>query len=190
MATTNPITKRVKHKHSNSKDLLNRVGPFKPLEAPRETALSNAFSTLLSILSEYTKAEHDLEDIGYSQDPAYAAWHDASDHAQDRLIDVLRDLQNLPLEVPEDILFRRMALLLHEMRWTDGKAARYMHERLQDNFYRWFQVLGDSPTASHRKLLLNWSRPIIAAFLALPLFDGGVDDEAGPDKSDLLDIQY
>lgn len=152
-----------------------------PSEAPRETAISTAFSVFLPILADYVRAERDLEDIGYSMDPAYAAWNEASDHAQDRLIDVLRLLRDLPLEIPEDLSLQRAALAVHAMRYEGGPAARRRHQRMEEVFERTYLLPGTSPTALHRNLLMTWARPLIACLIALPIFDTAGEEANGED---------
>ena len=149
---------------------------------PRETPVSTAFAALLPILAAYVRAERDLEDIGYSMDPAYQEWHRESDEAQDRLIDVLRDLRDAPLGIAMDAPLRKMALLIHAMR-CDPLAARALHGKMDAAFETRFRVAGTGAMAHHRNLLLAWCRPLVADFASLPLFDPGPERDAGPGPS-------
>lgn len=143
---------------------------------PRGTALSTAFAALLPVLAEYVRAERDLEDIGFSLDPAYGNWNKAAEDAQDRLIDALHTLRILPLEMAADLPLRRMVLTLHAMRYEGGSVARRLHRRMEEAFDGKFRLPGTSPTAQHRSLLLTWARPLIADFIALPIFDPEPED--------------
>jgi hypothetical protein len=150
-------------------------------DLPQQTALSHAFAMLLPILSDNVRAERDLESVGYSWDLACAKWFEEAERAQDRLIDVLHHLRTLPVERPEDIPLRRIAQYLHAMRGSSADVARNIHQRMERHFEAQFILPGKSLTAQHRNLLMQWSRPIIAAFVALPLFDSDADDEDAPD---------
>lgn len=157
--------------------------PFEPAGQTRETALSTAFATLLPALAEYVRAERDLEDIGYSLDPAYSEWHRESEAAQDRLIDLLHDLRTAPLGIAMDAPLRKMALMIHAMR-CDPERARDLHWRMDARFEAQFRVTGMGPMAQHRKVLLNWARPLIASFVALPIFDQVEESTSPYDRDD------
>ena len=137
----------------------------------RRTALSDAFATLLPILSDYVGAEQLLEQIDCSQDPAYRMRNATAEHAQDRLIDVLYVLRTLPFEAAEDIPLRRMAFLLTVMRGCNGAEVRRLHQLMEDNFDQVFSLPGNLPGQLHRKLLLQWTRPLVASFVALSFLD-------------------
>ncbi|WP_151720084.1 hypothetical protein [Gemmobacter serpentinus] len=147
------------------------------LVGPRETEISRAFTMLLPVLTAYIRAERELEDVGFSLDPAYSAWHHDSDAAQDRLSDLVRALRSAPASSPLDAPLRRVALVIHKMR-CDPEKARVLHETMDAKFEARFQVSGSSPTAKHRQMLLAFCRPILAQFAALPLFDAGPGDDA------------
>ena len=147
-------------------------------DARRESVIATAFASLLPILAAYIRAERDLEDVGFSLDPVYSEWHRESEEAQDRLIDVLRDLRDAPLGIAMDAPLRRMALLIHTMR-CDPLAARALHGKMDAEFRKRFRVAGTGAMAHHRKLLLTWCRPLVADFVSLPLFDPGPESDAG-----------
>ncbi|WP_226779761.1 hypothetical protein [Oceaniglobus trochenteri] len=144
---------------------------------PRDTATSNAFAALLPILTENIDAQRDLEDVGFSMDTPYTNWMRDAERAEDRLMDVLKDLRTLPLETPEDIPLRRIANMLHEMRRSQVDTARDIHRRFQEGFDLRFVLRDTSATARHRNLLMQWSQPLIASFAALPIF--AADTEEG-----------
>ena len=152
--------------------------PFTPADSPSDTALSAAFVALLPILSAYIRAERNLEDIGYSLDPAYSEWHRESEAAQDRLIDLLHDLRTVPLGIAMDAPLRKVALMIHAMR-CDPLEARALHRKTNAAFETRFRVPGIGPMAQHRRLLLAWCRPLLASFAALPLFDPAPEDDTG-----------
>lgn len=137
----------------------------------QDTALANRFAQLLAVLAEYVRAERDLEDIGYSLDPAYANWNTDAERAQDRLIDVLDALRQMPVNIPEDVPLRQIAMSVQAMQRSDLNEARLFHEQIDRCIAQRFMQPAISATARHRNLLVQWSRPIIAAFAALPLFD-------------------
>lgn len=149
----------------------------------RESTISRAFAALLPILAGYIRAERDLEDIGFSLDPAYSAWHRESDRFQDRLIDMLRVLRSAPIGVSMDVPLRRMALLVHVMRCEQARA-RALHQKMDAAFDLHFRVPGKGPMARHRTLMLSWCRPHVANLATLPLFDP--DPKAGDDPGLLL----
>lgn len=156
-------------------------------DVPQETALSNSFALLLAVLADYVSAEHDLEHIGFSLDPAYANWNTQAERAQDRLIDVLHALLGMPLEIPEDRPLRRIAMGLHTMRISDLNKARVVHAQMDACFDRRFLQPATSATARHRNLLALWSQPILASFAALSFFDDEGEDT--PSEEDVPAFQ-
>lgn len=79
-----------------------------------------------------------------------------------------------PLGSPIDAPLRKMALLIHAMR-CDPEHARFLHRTMDAAFEARFRVPGHGAHADHRKVLLNWARPLIADFVALPIFDQAED---------------
>lgn len=150
--------------------------------SPRETPVSAAFAALLPVLAAYIRAERDLEDIGFSMDPAYQEWHRGSEEAEDRLIDLLHALRSTPIGIAMDVPLRKMALLIHAMR-CDPLGARALHQKMDAKFTKHFRVPGTGAMAHHRNLLLTWCRPLVADFASLPLFDPGPESDAGLDPS-------
>lgn len=80
----------------------------------------------------------------------------------------------------------KMALLIHAMR-CDPERARALHQTMDAAFEARFRVPGHGTHADHRRVLLNWARPLIADFVALPIFDqaeeaegAGCDSNAAP----------
>jgi hypothetical protein len=142
------------------------------LESPQETAYSIAFEALLPSLADFIEAERDLDDICHSYDPAYSAWHRDAQLARGRLDKVLRQVQSLRVERPEDRPLRRMVALTDAM-LTEGAPdrPRYLHRQMKLVFFRQFQVPGFGPTAHSRNALLIQARHLIDAMIRLPLFD-------------------
>lgn len=149
-----------------------------PDESPHDTAITNAFSMLLPILAEYVSAERDLEDVGFSSDPAYTNWHMDAERAQDRLIDVLHDLRTLRVQTSQDVPLRRIAVFLHAMRTCNAATARAIHQQMEGYFEAQLQRPSTVTSKLQRTLLMQWARPHIAAFAALPVFECNADDEA------------
>lgn len=143
-----------------------------------ESTISAAFAAFLPILATYIRAERELEDVGFSLDPAYSEWHRESDEAQDRLIDMLYILRSAPIGVSMDVPLRRMALLIHAMR-CEPDQARTLHRNMDAAFETRFRVPGSGAMAQHRTLMLSWCRPLVADLVSLPLFDS--DPEAEDD---------
>ncbi len=149
-------------------------------EAPRETIVSSAFSALLQAQSAFVRAERDLEDVGHSQDPAYAFWLRDAELAQEALTGALHHFHALPLELPEDRPLRRMALLIDAMLGNEEPGgARRLHRKMQLAFFAHFQAQGIDATAMHRNSLLIQARHLTSAMVALPLFDS--TDISDPD---------
>jgi hypothetical protein len=146
----------------------------------QHTALSNAFTTFLPILSDYVRAEQRLEQIDANSAPKYAPAIAAAERAQDCLIDALHALRSLPLETHADVPLRRMALLVNVIRGSDGPEARRLHGLMQDHFTGIFCMTRRSPLGLHRCGLLAAARPIIAELVALTLFDSLTLDAPEP----------
>ena len=182
MATVNPIMLPNGQKDQTRAAVSTPVfagdlGPRPLNEPPHDTALTNAFSMLLPILADYVSAERDLEDVGFSSDPAYANWHMDAERAQDRLIDVLHDLRTLPVQTSQDVPLRRIAVFLHAMRTSNAATARAIHQQMEEDFEAQLGRPHTTTTKLQRTLMMQWARPHIAAFAALPVFEGEPDDE-------------
>lgn len=155
--------------------------PFGTDEAPHETLQSRAFPGLLGALLGFISAERDLEDINYSQDPAFHAWLKDAELAHERLTDTLRAFHALPYTIPEDRPLQRMARLIDAMLGHEEPGgARRLCREMRVTFFSRFQLHGIGPTALHRNALLAQARHLVAALAALPLFDGA--PEAAPDE--------
>ena len=155
-------------------------------EAPRETAVSRAFATLLQAQAAFVQAERDYEDVAQSRDPAFRMWERDAEMAQEQLTNALRHFHTVPQEVPEDRPLRRMALLIDMMLGDEEPGgARRLHRKMQLAFFASFQARGIGATAMHRNALLIQARHLVSAMVALPLFDGaeaGDGDDPSPQK--------
>lgn len=158
------------------------ITPVAANEAPRETALSVAFAALLPLLANFVQAERDLEDIGYSQDPAYGFWLRDTEIAQENLTTALHHFHALPQEVPEDRPLHNFAEVIDAMLGAEEPGgARRLLQQLQVAFFTHFQVPGIGPTTLHRNSLLIQALHLTRAMIALPLFDG--EELSDPDSS-------
>lgn len=161
------------------------IMPFSAHKEPRATAASVAFPSLLFSAVDFVIAERDLEDVGHSQDPAYGVWLRDAELAQERLTGNLRDFLALPRLTPEDQpLFRTAQMIDAMLGCEELGGARRMHSSMQFAFFTRFQVAGICPTAMHRNAMLIQARHVIAAMVALPLFDSApdvLDDDPDPD---------
>ncbi len=147
-------------------------------EALRETAISVAFRNVLSTMHAFIDAERDLEDIAYSQDPAYSAWAADTEQAYENLADALAGVHCLPVDLREDLPLKRMARLADAMiGHEEPGGARAMHGEMQMAFFSRFQASGLSQTAMHRNGLLIHARHLVSAMISLPLFDCTPVDE-------------
>lgn len=147
-------------------------------EAPLETAISVAFRNVLSTMHAFIDAERDLEDIAYSQDPAYSAWAADTEQAYENLADALAGIHCLPVDLREDLPLKRMAQLADAMiGHEEPGGARAMHAEMQLAFFTQLQASGLSQTAMHRNGLLLHARHLVNAMISLPLFDGTPFDE-------------
>lgn len=158
------------------------ITAFGATEAPRETAASLGFVTLLRAQIAFVQAERDYEDVCHSRDPAYAGWARDAENADKHLTQAFQTFHDLPIEVPEDRPLQRMALLVDAMlsSKTPG-GARRLHLEMLITFFNRFQVVGIGATAMHRNALLIQARHVASAIAALPLFDS-VDV---PDSDDI-----
>lgn len=148
------------------------IMPLASNEAPRETAASRAFATLLQAQAAFVQAERDYEDVAQSRDPAYRMWERDAELAQEQLTTALRQFHALPQEAPEDRPLRRMALLIDAMLGDEEPGgARRLHRRMQLAFFVSFQAKGIGATAMHRNALLIQARHLVSAMVALPLFE-------------------
>lgn len=148
-------------------------------EAPRETVISAAFCNVLSTMHAFIDAERDLEDIAYSQDPAYSAWAADTEQAYETLADALAGVHCLPVDLREDLPLKRMARLADAMiGHEEPGGARALHAEMQMAFFTRFQASGLSQTAMHRNGLLIHARHLVAAMISLPLFDCTPVDES------------
>ena len=156
------------------------ITPLAANEAPRETKMSSAFSALLQAQSAFVEAEHDLDDVGHSQDPAYAFWLRDAEVAQEVLTTALHHFHALPLEIPEDRPLQRMAQLIDAMLGNEEPGgARHLHRQMQLTFFAHFQAQGIGPTSMHRNSMLIQARHLTSAMMALPLIDS--TDVSDPD---------
>lgn len=165
--------------------------PPNPLEAPRETDLSRAFQQLLGSLIIFIRAERDLDDISYSQDPAYSAWMRDAELAQENLTTRLRVFHALPGAIHEDRPLRRMAYLIDSMLGNEEPSgARWLHWQMKAHFFKMFQAPGIGASALHRNAMLNTAYHLVTALAALPLFDLSSPDEHADttslDEGDML----
>lgn len=151
-------------------------------EAPRETEVSNAFAGLLPALAAFVQAERDLEDIGYSQDPAYGFWLRDADLAQEGITTALMHFCALPVTIAEDRPLHNFAEVIDAMLGAEEPGgARRLLQQLQVAFFTHFQVPGIGPTTLHRNSLLIQALHLTRAMIALPLFDG--EELSDPDSS-------
>jgi hypothetical protein len=112
-------------------------------EPPSETPMSIAFRGLLTSLRDFIAAERDLEDIAYSQDPAYADWAHESEMAFEGLVASTIAIHRLPIECREDRPLHRMALLVDAMLGHEEPGgARALHLQMHLAFFTSFQVGG------------------------------------------------
>lgn len=147
-------------------------------EAPPETELMLAFCKSMTCIQTFLLAELDLDDVGYSQDPAYANWIRDSENAFGNLADALGKTRTLPAVIPEDMPLKRMALLMDDILGNeDPAAARAMHFKMQLMFFTQLQAKGFSPSAMHRNGLLVHARNLVDAMMSLPLWDRDLTDE-------------
>ncbi len=166
------------------------ITPFPANEVPRETAVSRAFPALLRSVANLIRAERDLDDISYSQDPAYNAWLRDAELAQENLTTRLSAFHDLPGSIREDRSLRRMAYLIDSMLGhEDPSRPRWLHRQMQTHFFKMFQAPGISASALHRNAMLNTAYHLVTALAALPLFDftspDEHDDTAVLDEADL-----
>lgn len=75
------------------------------------------------------------------------------------------------MAIPEDMPLRQITMFLHAMRACDLTDARLLHKQMDRYFDQCFIQPSISATSRHRNLLVQWSRPILANFAALALFD-------------------
>lgn len=156
------------------------ITPFQANEVPRETAVSRAFPALMRSVAHLIGAERDLDDISYSQDPAYSAWMRDAEVAQETLTTRLSAFHALPVAAPEDRPLQRMAYLLDGMLGHEEPGgARRLHKQMQIRFFTLFQVQGIGASALHRNAMLNTAYHLVTALAALPLFDFCSADERG-----------
>jgi hypothetical protein len=150
-------------------------------EAPPETELMLAFCKSLTCMQAFLLAELDLDYIGYSQDPAYANWIRDTETAFENLADALGETRSLPVEIPEDMPLKRMALLMDDILGNeDPDAARATHLKMQLMFFTRLQATGLSITAMHRNGLLVHARHLVDAMMSLPSWDSDLSDDEDP----------
>lgn len=156
------------------------ITPDMGFETPRETPKSRAFPDLLGSLFSFVVAERDLDDVCYSQDPAYSAWMQEAELAQERLTESLRAFHSLPHAILQDRPLQRFALLIDAMLGHEEPGgARRLHRQMQFAFFSKFQVPGIGATAMQRNAMLIQARQLTTALAALPLFDSApevIDD--------------
>jgi len=114
--------------------------------------MSIAFRGLLTSLRDFIAAERDLEDIAYSQDPAYADWARESEMAFEGLVASAIAIHRLPIECREDRPLHRMALLVDAMLGhEEPDGARALHLQMHLAFFTSFQV---SPSIDFRRIAI------------------------------------
>lgn len=163
--------------------------PFGADEPPHHTPMSDAFPALFGAVAAMITSERDLDDIGHSQDPAYAAWLREAELDQERLTDALRHFHALPCAIPADRPLQRMARLVDAiLGHEEPGGARDLHCAMQIKFFGSFQVQGIGATALHRNSMLIQARHLVAALVALPLFDGAPELVCDDHPDDAFDI--
>ena len=167
------------------------IMPFASHEAPPTTPASDAFLLMLTALTAMVTAERDLADISYSQDPAYSAWMQEAEAAQQHLSNVARDFMALPHSAPEDRPLFRMALLIDAMlTHEEPGGARDLHLEMQVTFFQKYQVTGVGAKALSRNILLIQARHLVDALAYLPLFDFSDEAEIVPDEDEILTFNF
>jgi len=142
-------------------------------------------------MQTFLLAELDLDNVGYSQDPAYANWVRDSEVAFSNLADALGETRNLPVEVPEDMPLKRMALLMDDILGNeDPAAARAMHLEMQLMFFTQLQTTGLSLTAMHRNGLLVHARHLVDAMMSLPSWGRDLSDDLFDDHGPSDDMDF
>lgn len=158
---------------------------FAPNEVPPQTPKSIAFIDLMASVANLIGAERDLEDVSYSQDPAYFAWMRDAELAHERVTDTLRHFHALPNVCPQDRPLDRMAHLIDTMLGHEEPGgARKLHRLMQMSFFTKFQISGIDATAMHRNAMLIQARHLATALVALPLFDGTSESDQADSSSD------
>ncbi|WP_376870740.1 hypothetical protein [Albirhodobacter sp. R86504] len=158
---------------------------FTPNEVPQQTPKTIAFTDLMASVANLIGAERDLEDVSYSQDPAYFSWMRDAELAHERVTDSLRHFHALPNDYPQDRPLGRMAQLIDAMLGHEEPGgARKLHRLMQMSFFTKFQVSGIGATAMHRNAMLIQARHLTTALAALPLFDGSSAPDYGDDPTD------
>ncbi len=162
---------------------------FAPNEVPPQTPKTIAFVSLMASVANLIGAERDLEDVSYSQDPAYFAWMRDAELAHERVTDSLRHFHAIPIDCPQDRPLDRMAQLIDAMLGHEEPGgARKLHRLMQMSFFTKFQISGIEATAMHRNAMLIQARHLATALAALPLFDGA--SEAYQDDSPSEDCEF
>lgn len=160
-------------------------------EAPPATELMHAFCKSLTCMQTFLLAELDLDEIGYSQDPAYASWIRDSENAFSALSDALGETRTLPVEIPEDIPLKRMAVLMDDILGNeDPHSARAVHLKMQLMFFSQLQAAGLSTTAMHRNGLLVHARHLVDAMMSFPSWDHDRNDEPLDDHGPTDDMVF
>lgn len=156
----------------------HHITPTGGHEAPPATELMHAFCKSLTCMQTFLLAELDLDDIGYSQDPAYANWICESEKAFSTLADALAETRCIPVEIPEDMPLKRMAVLMDDIIGNENPHfARAVHLKMQLVFFSQLQAAGLSTTAMHRNGLLVHARHLLDAMMSLPLWDRDLTDD-------------
>lgn len=147
-------------------------------EAPTETELMLAFCKSMTCMQTFLLAELDLDEVGHSQDPAYLNWVNDSEKAFSTLADALAETRRIPVEIPEDMPLKRMAVLMDDILGNeDPHSARAVHLKMQLVFFSQLQAAGISTTAMHRNGLLVHARHLLDAMMSLPLWDRDLTDD-------------
>jgi hypothetical protein len=165
------------------------ITAFASNEVPPQTPKTIAFVSLMASVANLIGAERDLEDVSYSQDPAYFAWMRDAELAHERVTNSLRHFHALPIDCPQDRPLARMAQLIDAMLGHEETGgARKLHRLMQMSFFTKFQVSGIGAIAMHRNAMLIQARHLATALAALPLFDGSSAPDYGDDPADDCDF--
>lgn len=162
---------------------------FQPNEVALDTPKSLAFPSLMAVVSNLIESERDLDDVCYSQDPAYSSWMRDAELAHERVTDRLRHFHGLPSICLQDRPLERMAQLIDAMLGHEEPGrARQLHRLMQMSFFSKLQISGIGATAMQRNAMLVQARHLVSALAALPLFDGAPEAACEDGQSDDWDF--
>lgn len=155
--------------------------PGSPLDlaAPLPSAFAQSFVELLSALDQHIDCERDLDDVDLF-DPAYRNWLDDAEAAQLRLYDALARITGAPAVTPDDVLLRRMSLLIATLVREGTAKAFHRYFQLENDFVHCMVVPGDGLDAGRMRHMLMAARKKIHQLAGLTLYlqDGDFDGEA------------